>query len=61
MLEHVCVVLQYAFRGMYYKSIMNRSWVTENINFVCFAFSTDYILRMVWARPYVIKSKLLIP
>ena len=24
-LEHVCVVLQYAFRGIYYKSIMNSS------------------------------------
>ena len=59
MLEHVCVILRYAIRDVHYKSIMNRSWFTENSHFVFFGFSTDDILRMIWAKPRVIKFMLL--
>ena len=56
MLERVSVVLKHSLRGEYHKSIMNRSWVTKYSDFVFFiAFSADDILRMVWARPGIIK------
>ena len=57
MLENVSIVLNLSFRGKYYKSIMNKSWVSENCDFV---FSTDDILIMVWARPGIIKLILLL-
>ena len=38
MLEHICVVLQFAFKGIYNKYIMNWSWFTENSNFVILPF-----------------------
>ena len=35
-MEHVSVVFKHSFRGKYYKSIMNRSWVTKKFDFVFF-------------------------
>ena len=43
MLEHVYVVLKHSFRGEYYKSILNRLWITKNSDFVFFSFSTGDI------------------
>ena len=51
MLKHVSIVLKHTLKGKHYKSSTNRSWATENSDFVFFTFSTDDFLRMAWARP----------
>ena len=38
-LEYICVVLQHAFRGTFYKSTMNRNRVMENSNLFCFVLT----------------------